>query len=175
MHRTSVRAAVLAAILAIAALATLPGRALAQDATPGQPSAVDATQAAPWGLLDAAWNARDATRFSDLFTEGASFAFVDRGQVFAGRASLQRHFAEQFPRFPPGLRHVTRVLDTRPVAPGVAAVDGRVEILDVGTDGSAEPKLLRRFSIFALTVLEDDAWRIDLMRIHQLTDDAAQD
>lgn len=176
MQRTGggmTRAAMLVAMLAVATLSASPGDARARDNAWRQEGAADAVDGAVWERLDAAWNARDAERFSALFTEGVSFAFVDRGEAFAGNAALHRHFAERFPQFPSNLRHLTRAHDTRPLAPGILAVDGRVEILDVGADGNAAPRRLRLFSIFAILVRGDEGWKIDLMRIHQLAADGA--
>lgn len=143
-------AAVIAACAAVMACATTPsGHAVG----------------AVWSALDAAWNARDAARFSALYTEDASFEFVDRRQVIDGRAAIREHFTAQFARTPAAFSHHTRVRGIRHIGAGVVAVDGVVEVRR-----AASP--FRSFAIFALMTADDDGWRIDTLRAYRLDADA---
>lgn len=125
----------------------------------------DAGVLATWAEIDAAWNARDAERFSGLYTEDSSFLFVDRRQRFEGRDAIHANFSAQFPRMPPELSHRTTISDTRTVTDGVMTADGVVEILQT-VPGSGEPALIRTFAIFALMRQVDDEWRIDALRVY---------
>lgn len=169
MRRSSCRTAVLVAILQISAMVVPLHTACALPAAPERESVDSAAVRALWATLDAAWNARDAEQFSQFFTEDVSFAFVDRGQSFEGRAPIRQHFAEQFPRLAPDLRHVTHVHENRLIAPDVIAVDGEVEILGAGSDGISAPAVLRTFAIFAVIAQADERWRIRVLRIYQLS------
>lgn len=121
-----------------------------------------------WSALDSTWNARDAERFSRFFTDDASFAFVDRGQSLETRATIHRHFSEQFRRQRPDLRHATRVREIRLIAPGIVTVDGEVEIRGTRPDDAA-PTVLRRFTITGVMMRTGDEWRIRLLRAYQLS------
>src|SRR5688572_11494497 len=108
--------------------------------------AADASEVADvgslWSTLDVRWNARDATGFSKLFTVDASLGFVGAGAPLEGREKIHRHFSEQFSRQSPDLRHRTAVRDFRSLAPGVHAIDGEVEVVRAGADGSAPGPVL---------------------------------
>lgn len=126
-----------------------------------------------WSTVDAMWNARDAERFSDLFTEDGSFEFVDRRESLESRAVIHQHFAERFPQFAPGLRHLTTVQDIRGITPDVHAVTGTVEILRLGADDRAEPTVLRSFVIFAVMLRTGEGFRIHVLRAYQLPEGAS--
>jgi len=119
---------------------------------------------AVWSTLDETWNARDAARFSDLFTADASFQFPDRGEGFEGRAAILASFAARFPTFAPDIRHRTTIGEVREITADVAAVDGIVEILRLrGADvGSAH--VIRSFTIAGIMLRDGDTWRIRLLR-----------
>lgn len=119
-----------------------------------------------WSTLDATWLARDAERFGQLFTEQASFGFVGRGSSLEGRAAILQHFRKQFARQAADLHHVSEVREIRVIAPGIVAVDGKVEVLRAGLGESAEP--LRRFAIFAVMLRSADEWQIHLLRAYRL-------
>jgi uncharacterized protein (TIGR02246 family) len=119
-------------------------------------------------LLDASWNARDADRFSQAFSDDGSLGFPDRGLTLDGRARIRTYFTEQFPGFASDIRHQTRVHSVRDIASGLVAVDGEVEIHRVG----ASPEILRRFAVAAVAARTDDGWRIRLLRAVRLADGA---
>ena len=131
-------------------------------------SANEDSSRAFWSTLDAIWNARDAERFSQLFTEDASFRFVDRGASLESRAAIHRHFADQFSRQALDLRHLTQVRESRIVALNVVAVDGTVEVVRKGSDESAPPTVLRTFAVFAVMLKSADEWRIQLLRVYPM-------
>ena len=123
---------------------------------------------AVWADLDAAWNARDAARFSAFYADDASFEFVDRGQTIDGREAIRRHFEDQFPRTAPDISHHTRIRATRAIADGVVAADGVVQIRRTPADGAGSPAVLRTFAIYAVMIRTGDTWRIDSLRIVQM-------
>lgn len=127
-----------------------------------------------WSQVDAAWNARDAERFSRLFAEDVTFRFVQRRQSLDGRTTILEHFTERFPRFAPDLRHRTRISTVDAVAPGVFTADGKVEIQRHAGDGGAAPTVLRTFAIFAVMSGKDENWSIRSLRIYELSP-AAED
>lgn len=141
-------------------------------AMPGSPAhASDAAVRALWSELDAAWNARDAERFSARYTEASSFVFVDGEQAFEGREAIRGNFSTQFARTPPGISHRTSISGTRAIADGIRVADGRVEILRTDPDAGGAPVVVRRFAIFALMRQEAvEAWRIDALRVYPLGD-----
>jgi uncharacterized protein (TIGR02246 family) len=121
-----------------------------------------------WADVDVAWNARDASRFSALYTDDASFEFVDQGQAINGREAIRRHFEDQFPRTAAELSHHTRIRATRRIADGAVAADGVVEIKRTPADRSGPPSVIRTFAIYAVMVSAADTWRIDSLRIYQM-------
>lgn len=165
MCRTSTRRAALPTILFV--LFCGSGSLAATEVT----SDADAAVRGVWTALDARWNERDATRFSEVFTDDVSFEFVDRGESLEGRAVVREHFGARFPDFAPGLRHLTTVREITGIAPDVVAVDGKVEILRESPD--AEPSLLRTFAIFAVMTRDAGAWGIRMIRIYQLPEQEA--
>jgi uncharacterized protein (TIGR02246 family) len=169
MYETSVRT-----ILPLAVALTLivaPEPACAQVAREG-PSPDSAIRAV-WSMVDAMWNARDAERFSHLFTEDAGFEFVDRRESLESRSAIHQSFAERFPQFAPDLRHLTTVQDIRRITPDVHAVTGSVEILRLGADDRAEPTVLRSFVIFAVMLRTGEGFRIHILRAYQLPEAAS--
>jgi uncharacterized protein (TIGR02246 family) len=162
-HRS--RTLLLVTIMQLAIIISTSRSALAQTVS-SEP--VDGTAIrAVWSTLDAAWNQRDVEQFSSLFTDDVSFVFVDRGQWLAGRAAVHERFAAQFPTMASDLRHRTHVQKYRMIAPDVAGVDGKVEIL--GPDANAGSVILRTFAIFAVMVREQQGWRIEDLRVYQLS------
>jgi uncharacterized protein (TIGR02246 family) len=121
-----------------------------------------------WAEVDAAWNARDAARFSSLYTEDASFEFVDQGQRIEGRAAIRRHFEAQFPRTGAELSHHTRIRATRLIATGVVEADGVVQIMRAAAEGTGPAVVVRTFAIYAVMVRSSDLWRIGALRIFQM-------
>jgi uncharacterized protein (TIGR02246 family) len=153
----------LALALPLGAAATAaPARAV--EAEPPDSGAVRSL----WSALDAAWNARDAERFADLFTADASFELVGRGDPMESRAAILRHFSVTFPTLPTELRHRTAVSGIHVLAPDIRSIDARVEILRVGSEGDEESTPLRSFAVFGAMLRTPDGWRIRVLRAFQL-------
>lgn len=146
---------------------------LATDASAGglpglQDRAADSTAVeAFWSKLDSVWNARDAQRLSELFTDDASFALVERGQSFETRSAIHRRFVQQFRIQSPELRHTTRLRRFHRVAPDIVVIDGIVEVSSADAE-SAALTVVRHFAITAVMVQDSQAWRIRLVRAYQL-------
>ena len=168
MRRACARAIAIAAMAFICAIAAPPPLARAQVAAAVAESSDDAALRSTWSTLDAMWNARDAERFSALFTTDSSFGFVDRGQSLESRATIHQHFAGQFAKFGPDLRHRTSIEQVRVIAADVHTVDGKVEILRNGNGQRPEPAVLKTFAIFAVMLRTTEGWRIRLLRAYEL-------
>lgn len=117
-----------------------------------------------WSTVDETWNARDAARFSELFTADTSFRFPDRGDGFEGRPAILASFTGRFRTFGPDLRHRTTIREVRGITADVAAIDGIVEILRVGPTGASPPEVIRRFTIVGIMLRNGETWRIRLLR-----------
>ena len=122
-----------------------------------------------WSTLDASWNARDAARFSVLFSEQASMRFLDGALALEGREAIHEHFTKQFSRQAPDLNHVTSILDTHRLSADVVAVDGRVEVVRVTPGTTTQPTPLRRFAVFAVMKRTANGLGIDLLRVFPLS------
>lgn len=168
MRGTPGRTAMLMTVIFVATTVMAGGDG--QNAVERDGGSPEAAVGALWSTLDGSWNERDAERFSDVFTEDASLEFVNRAPALEGRAAILRHFAEQFPTFPPDLRHQTSVLRVRPIASTALAIDGKVEILRVSAVSGENPALFRTFSIFAVMRETTQGWRIQMLRAYQLSD-----
>jgi uncharacterized protein (TIGR02246 family) len=116
--------------------------------------------------LDAAWNARDAARFSAVFAEEGNFQFPVEGIALRGRDEIRRHYARQFATFPPDLRHVTTTGETDVIGPGVLAVDFEVDIFGTDPKTGTAKALLVHYRGFGLGVRTDSGWRIRLARVY---------
>ena len=168
MRRACTRAFALVAMALICGVAAAAPAARAQAAAEaGQPSD-DAAVRSIWSTLDAMWNARDAERFSALFTVDSSFGFVDRGQSLESRATIRQHFAGQFAKLAPDLLHRTSVHQVRVIADDVITADGKVEILRDGSGKSPEPAVLKTFAILAVMLQTTEGWRIRVLRVYEL-------
>lgn len=128
----------------------------------------DAAARSVWSTLDASWNARDAARFSQLFTGDASLRFLGSGPTLESREKIHQHFSEQFSRQAPDLRHRTLVRTGRAIAPNVLGVDGEVEVVRTAADESMPPVVLARFAIFAVMLESNDGYLIQSLRVFQL-------
>ena len=142
-----------------------PASMQAQSAT----SADWETVAAVVRELDAAWNARDAARFSAVFAQEGSFEFPVEGIRLRGRDEIRRHYAEKFPTFTPELRHVTttRALDV--ILPGLLAVDFEVDILGPDPKSGKTQTSLVHYAGVGLGVRTDLQWHIRLARVYRVT------
>jgi len=116
--------------------------------------------------LDAAWNARDAARFSAVFAEDGNFQFPVEGIALRGRDEIRRHYAKQFATFPPDLRHVTTTAQSDVIGPGILAVDFEVDILGTDPNTGAAQALLVHYRGLGLGVRTDSGWRIRLARVY---------
>lgn len=153
-------------IVAAAIAVALAGPALAAQASA-------ATEAGGvWRAIDEAFDARDAVRFSRLFAEDASFVRVKRGKALQGRAAIHEEFARRFPGFSADVRHRTTLGQVTSVAPGVLAVDGRVEILRAAPVPGAEPAVLSTYAIFAVMTRQPEGMRVRTLRIYELPQEA---
>jgi len=168
MRRACARACALVAMALICGVAAAAPAAHALAlAEAGQPS-YEAAVRSIWSTLDAMWNARDAERFSALFTADSSFGFVDRGQSLESRATIHQHFAGQFAKLAPDLLHRTSVHQVRVIADDVITADGKVEILRDGSGKSPEPAVLKTFAILAVMLRTAEGWRIRVLRAYEL-------
>jgi len=118
--------------------------------------------------LDAAWNARDADRFSAVFTEDGSFQFPVEGLALRGREDIRRHYAQQFASFPPELRHVTTTGESDAIGPGVVAVDFEVEILGTDPNTGAAQAPVAHYRGLGVGVHTDSGWRIRVARVYSV-------
>jgi uncharacterized protein (TIGR02246 family) len=116
--------------------------------------------------LDAAWNARDAARFSAVFSEDGSFGFPVEGIALRGRDAIRGHYTKLFPTMPPDLRHVTTIGDFEVFNPGLVAVDFEVDILGTDSKTGTRKAPLVHYHGFGLGVRTDSGWRIRLARVY---------
>ena len=121
-----------------------------------------------WRAIDHHWNARDPQSFAALYTENASFIFVDRRDTLSGRAAILERFEAEFPAMAPDLRHRSTPGPIREAGAGVLAMDGTVEILRVADATRGDVELLRTFAIFALMRADSGALRIDVLRVYEI-------
>jgi uncharacterized protein (TIGR02246 family) len=129
---------------------------------------------ATWSELDAAWVARDVDRISRLFAEDATFTFLPGARRLEGGPAIRAHFAAQFPRQSPELRHVTDVQRVRLLTEGLAAVDAGVRVLRSGREGASDT-LFRAFAIFAIMTRIDDGWEILEIRAFRLPEETVRE
>ncbi len=151
-------------LLGLAMLVAFPNAPRAQ--VPSTTSADREALAAVVQELDAAWNARDAARFSAVFAEEGNFQFPVEGVALRGRDEIRRHYAEQFATFPPDLRHVTTTRESDVIGPGVVAVDFEVDILGTDSKTGAVQTVLLHYHGLGLGVRTDSGWRIRLARVY---------
>ena len=119
--------------------------------------------------LDAAYDARDAARFSAIFVQEASFEFPVEGIRMRGRDEIRQVFAGRFQTLTPEIRHVTTLRALDVILPGLLAVDFEVDI--VGTDsktGNTQTPLFH-YSGVGLGVRTDSQWHIRLARVYHMT------
>ena len=116
--------------------------------------------------LDAAWNARDAARFSAVFAEEGNFQFPVEGVALHGRKEIRRHYAKQFTTLPPGVRHVTTTGESDVIGPGILAVDFEVDILGTDSGASTARTPVVHYHGLGLGVRTESGWRIRLARVY---------
>ena len=93
----------------------------------------------------AVWHAGDAKALAEFFTEDGD-RINGRGMILRGRAAIRDHYSEVF------ARDVERALEyevlmVRVVAPGIAVVDLKYEVIGVGPDPT---RLIRGISTVTL-------------------------
>jgi uncharacterized protein (TIGR02246 family) len=121
-----------------------------------------------WATLDRHWNSGDARAFADLYTEDASFIFVDRADTLSGHAEILERFTGQFASTAPDLRHRSTPGAIRRVAPDIIVMDGTVEILRVTDPDEGNGDVVLTFAIFALMRPVAGELRIELLRVYQM-------
>lgn len=153
-----------------ASLIVAAAMAAASPAGPAHAAQATATTEAggAWRAIDAAFDARDAVRFSERFAQDASFVRVKRGEALEGRAAIHEEFARRFPGFSPEVRHRTTVGRVATIAPGILAVDGTVEIQRVTAEAGAEPAVLSTYAIFAVMTRQPEGLQVRTLRIYEL-------
>lgn len=146
----------------LAASLNAPGAQLQSVSTPDREAL-----AAVVKELDAAWNERDASRLSAVFTEDASFHFPFDGLALHGREEIRRHFAGQFAASPPGLRHVTTTGEPDLIGSGLLAVDFEIDILGTDPTTGRTSAPLVHYRGLGLGLRENSGWHIRLARLYQ--------
>jgi uncharacterized protein (TIGR02246 family) len=151
--------------IALVCMAAISGaQAEADEGRSPDPEAVHSL----WSAIDSMWNAGDPVRFSELFTEDASFEFVDRGDRLENRADILERFAEQFRQRAPDLRHSTSLREVHAITPEVLAADGTVEILRVASGADAEPLVLMTYALFTVMLQDAGDLKIRTLRVYRL-------
>jgi len=115
--------------------------------------------------LDTAWNARDAARFSAVFSEDGSFGFPFEGLAWHGRDAIKGQYAKFFPTLPPDLRHVTTIDDFEVLTPDLVGVDFEVDIFGADPKIGASQAPLVHYHGYGLGVRMDSGWRIRSARV----------
>lgn len=123
--------------------------------------------------LDAAWNARDAARFSAVFSEDGSFGFPFEGTALRGREEIRKHYVKLFPTLPPGLRHVTTIGDFEILDPSLVAVDFEVDIMSADPRAGTGPAPIVHYHGFGLGVRTGSGWGIRSARVYALVKQGA--
>lgn len=111
-----------------------------------------------WSAIDAAWNARDAERFSALFAEDALMEFYDPDRTLNGRDAIREQFTTQFPTIAPAYAHMSEVNRVRAVVDSVLVVDGTVQVLRHRDEAQDGPELFRSFRVLSLIAYDGGAW-----------------
>ncbi len=153
-----------AACLAVTILPTYSAPFALQDRRAASPEGLALAQEA-----DAAWNARDAARFSAVFSEDASFAFPVEGTFLRGRDEIRRHYARTFATLPPDLRHVSKLGTAENVAPTLSAADGEVDIVGNDPKTGKDNIVLRRYRTFTLAVRTGAGLRLRVVRVYPVS------
>jgi uncharacterized protein (TIGR02246 family) len=153
-------------LLSLAIFMVSPDSCIAQDTS--KISADMKLVAAVVKELDAAWNARDAIRFSNVFTEDGNFQFPVEGVAMRGREEIKKYYTKLFPTLPPNLRHVTTTRETNKISPDILAVDIEVNIYGTVSKVDSSHISLYHYLGMGLGVRTDSGWRIRLARVYQM-------
>jgi uncharacterized protein (TIGR02246 family) len=119
--------------------------------------------------LDAAWNARDAARFSAVFADDGNFQFPGEGIALRSREEIRHHYAKLFPTLPSDLRHVTTTGEVNAIGPGILAIDIEVSILGADPKTGMAQALLFHYRGMGLGVRTASGWCIRLARVYPAT------
>jgi uncharacterized protein (TIGR02246 family) len=119
--------------------------------------------------LDAAYDGRDAARFSALFEEEASFEFPVEGSKMRGRDEIRRVFAERFQTLAPEIRHVTTLRAVDEIRSGLVAADFEVDIVGADPKTGNTSTSLVHYSRVGVGVRTDSQWHIRLARVYRMT------
>ena len=142
------RSAWLGLLLLVPCLAAADGPAAKPEEEKAIRSSVDA--------FAQAFSKGDAKAIAGLFTENGEAVDPD-GEAIRGREALEAHYAARLAEIP-GARIETGVESVKPLAPGVATVNGRSRVL--GSDGSEVGG-----ARFAATFVERDGkWLVASLR-----------
>ena len=118
--------------------------------------------------LDSAWNARDAARFSAVFSQDGSFGFPGAGITLRGHEQIRGYYDKLFAKMPSDLRHVTTMRDFEVVNPDCVAVEVQVEILGTDPKTGVTQVPLAHYGGMGLGVRTESGWRIRLARVYQV-------
>lgn len=143
-----------------------PDYCIAQDSSKASTNSM--TVAVVVKELDAAWNARDPIRFSNVFTEDGSFQFPVEGVAMHGREEIKKYYTKLFPTLPPNLKHVTAIRDINVISPDILAVDIEVNIYGADPKADSSRISLYHYLGMGLGVRTYSGWHIRLGRVYQM-------
>ncbi len=112
--------------------------------------------------LDAAYNRRDATAFSELFFADADFQW-HTGALLKDREEIRQYFTNSFISMPADYRHITVFQRIRFLAPDIAIGDGTVVIARDGAADNEKPYL--KVLLTCVGRKDKDRWRIAAVRL----------
>jgi uncharacterized protein (TIGR02246 family) len=118
--------------------------------------------------LDTAWNTRDATRFSAVFSKDGSFGFPGEGVTLRGHEQIRGYYDKLFAKMPADLRHVTTIRDFEIINPDLVAVEVQVEIMGKDPKTGAAQTPLIHYGGMGLGVRTESGWRIRMARVYQV-------
>jgi len=107
--------------------------------------------------MDEAWTAGDPEANAKLFVPHATARFGDDA-LGEGREAILSQFAGFFKDRPPGLRHVTNIERTEPLADDLVMWDAEVRVESRQADGRWST--LTRIRNVTIAVRQPDGWRI---------------
>lgn len=118
--------------------------------------------------LDTAWNARDAARFSAVFSQDGSFGFPLEGITLRGHEQIMGYYDTLFATMPSDLCHVTTIRDFEIINPDLVAVEVQVEILGTDPKTGATQTPLVHYGGMGLGWRTESGWRIRLARVYRV-------
>ncbi len=150
--------------------------ALAADPSLQQHSSIRTTPVNPsiepspstWNELDAAWNARDPQRFTQVFANDATLKFVDRQLIRDGGDAILRNFELQFPKTPPAYSHHSKIHRFSALPGGSLLAEGRVEVMRMNADDPPAAEIYRAFDVAAVMTVTAEGWQIRALYVYLL-------